>query len=155
DYAPLPSALEVEGFTFHALQTREDIYLEGQAMRHCVRTYADRVAQGLSRLYSVRQGGGRVATLELWPAGRPGSSVPRYALMQLKGHCNARPDATVASAVTAFVDKVNEIALARAAALVVDKVPRAADDPRLLDARQKIHGACLARSTCQTAVTPA
>jgi hypothetical protein len=154
DYAPLPSQVEVAPFTFHALQTREDIYLEGQAMRHCVRTYADRVAQGLSRLYSVRQGGARVATLELWPAGRPGSSLSRYALTQLKGHCNARPDAAVASAVAAFVDKVNEIAVARSAAPVVANVPRAADDPRLLEARQRIHGACLAWGARETADTP-
>ena len=154
DYAPLPSHLEVEGFAFHALQTREDIYIEGQTMHHCVRTYAGRVVQGLSRLYSVRQAGARVATLELWPAGNSGSSVTRYALMQLKGPCNARPGAAVASAVAAFLVKINESVRARSGAPVVANAPRAAVDPRLIEARQRIHGACLARRDGRGADTP-
>ena len=154
DYAPLPSHLEVEGFAFHALQTREDIYIEGQAMHHCVRTYAGRVVQGLSRLYSVRQGGARVATLELWPAGRRGSSVPSYALMQLKGSCNARPGAAVANAAAAFLVKVNEMVLVRSGDPVVPNVPQAAADPQLMEARQRIHGACLARRDRRSADMP-
>jgi hypothetical protein len=145
DYAPLPSHLQVDGFAFHALQTREDIFIEGQAMHHCVRTYADRVAKGLSRLYSVRRGDVRVATLELWPAARPGSAMPRYALTQLKGPCNARPRPAVASAVAAFVDKANEIVLARSGELIVAAVAGPPADPQLLQARRRIHGACLAR----------
>src|SRR5262249_32848860 len=39
DYAPLPSQIEINGFTFHALQTREAIYEEGASMHHCVHTY--------------------------------------------------------------------------------------------------------------------
>ncbi|CAN0486805.1 unnamed protein product, partial [Phaeothamnion confervicola] len=65
DYAPLPSHVEVEGHDFHALQTREAIFEEGARMHHCVRLYADKVAQGNSRIYSVRQAGQPIATLEL------------------------------------------------------------------------------------------
>lgn len=68
DYGPMPLRLEVEGYEFVALNTREALYEEGAAMQHCVRTYADRVACGQSRIYSLRQGGKRVATLELIPS---------------------------------------------------------------------------------------
>jgi len=151
DYAPLPMQLEVAGFTFHALQTREDIFVEGERMHHCVRTYADRVARGLSRLYSVRQGGVRLATLELWPAEPPGSSVPRYALVQLKGPCNVRPPAAVATAVAAFLDKANEIAQRRSREPIVADDARAPVDLQLLQARQRIHHACLLRIANQDA----
>jgi hypothetical protein len=115
DYAPLPSQLVVDGFAFQALQTREAIYVEGERMHHCVRTYADRVVAGYSRLYSVRQGGERVATLELRKAWRSGSPLPRYELAQLKGPCNARVSRDVAAAVTAFVRRVNDFVVSRSA----------------------------------------
>jgi hypothetical protein len=113
DYAPLPSQLEAEGFTFHALQTRHDIYIEGELMHHCVRTYADRVAAGHSRLYSVRLNGQRVATLELWQAGRFAPVPTRYEQAQLKGPCNARVPKEVAAAVAVFVRRANDIVRSR------------------------------------------
>jgi hypothetical protein len=142
DYPPLPSYLEVDGFTFHALQTREDIFVEGERMHHCLRTYADRVARGLSRLYSVRRSGDRVATLELRRS--TGSSAPRYALAQLKGPCNARPSLPVARAVFTFLDKANAIARSRSGEPAEEVGARRSIDPQLLQVRQRIHGACLA-----------
>jgi hypothetical protein len=138
DYAPLPSQVELDGFGFHALQTREDIFIEGDRMHHCVRTYADRVAKGHSRLYSVRRGDQRIATLELWPVGSLPNSQTPYVLAQLKGPCNAKPPAVVAAAVTAFVDRANRIALSRSN-------PQPTVDPQLLQARRAILEACLVR----------
>ena len=145
DYAPLPSYVEVDGFTFHALQTREDIFVEGERMHHCVRTYADRVARGLSRLYSVRQGGKRAATLELRK-----STGSKYALAQLKGPCNARPPLPVARAVFTFLDKANEIVRSRSAEPAEGDGARRCD-PQLLQVRQRIHHVCLAWIASQDA----
>jgi hypothetical protein len=103
DYAPLPPHVEIDGFAFHALRTREDLWIEGAEMHHCVRTYADRVVNGSSRIYSVRQCGQRVATLELVCSR---SRAPKFELGQLKGPCNARPPLAIASAAKAFVAKV-------------------------------------------------
>jgi PcfJ-like protein len=138
DYSPLPAQVEVGGLTFLALQTREDIFIEGDRMHHCVRTYADRVAKGHSRLYSVRRGDQRIATLELWPTGSLPLAQTPFVLAQLKGPCNAKPPQAVVSAANAFVDRANSIALARSGA-------SSAIDPQLQEARQAIHDACLAR----------
>ena len=118
DYAPLPSQLEIDGFTFHALQTREAIWDEGARMHHCVRLYADKVAKGSSRIYSVRQAGQRVATLELARTTRTGSAPHKYVLAQLKGPRNSQPSAPTATAVAAFVTQVNQ------GPRVVDTAPR-------------------------------
>jgi hypothetical protein len=111
-------------------------------MHHCVRTYADRVARGQSRLYSVHQSGGRVATLELRKSG--GSSTPKYALVQLKGPCNARPPLAVAKAVFIFLDKANEIVRSRSGEPAEGDGARRPVDPQLLQVRQRIHHVCLA-----------
>lgn len=47
------------------LVTSRELIEEGEAMDHCVATYASAVAQGQCRIYSVRRGGRRIATLEL------------------------------------------------------------------------------------------
>jgi len=118
DYAPLPSQLEIDGFAFHALQTREGIWDEGARMHHCVGSYADRVARGSSRIYSVRQAGQRVATLELRRTTRAGSASHKYALVQLKGPRNSQPSVPTATAAAAFVAQVNQ------GPHVVDSAPR-------------------------------
>jgi hypothetical protein len=108
DYGALPSQLEIDGFAFHALQTREAIYDEGARMQHCVRLYADKVAKGSSRIYSVRQAGQRVATLELMRTTKAAATAHRYVLAQLKGARNSRPSTPTATAVAAFVSQVNQ-----------------------------------------------
>ena len=61
-------------------------------MNHCVGTYATAVAQGQCRIYSVRRGGRRVATLELrWPR----HNVGRPVISQLLGHSNVPVDRDV------------------------------------------------------------
>jgi len=125
DYAHLPAIEHVNGFEFLALQTGEDLYTEGSAMRHCVASYMGDVITGTSRIYSIRQNGSRVATLELVPGLRvrwkavDGSeklshgnikSFPLYRIAQLKSRFNGTPPKPVWHAAEAFRDLVNGVA---------------------------------------------
>lgn len=125
DYAPLPAAIDLNGLSFQALQSGEDLFVEGAAMRHCVATYISAVVSGQSRIYSIRDQGKRVATMELrftemgqtrrdfvGEGGRTISlnvSKPQgLALHQLKGPCNARPPKRVQQAASAFVALIRD-----------------------------------------------
>lgn len=57
------------------LTTGRALFEEGKAMDHCVSSYAERCANGSSRIFSLRIGGLRVATLELAPMGLDGSKL--------------------------------------------------------------------------------
>lgn len=108
DYAPFPLELEVDGFKVVALATPAEIYMEGVHMRHCVRSYIGDVIKGTSRLFSIRQGDKRVATMELsnQTYGRPytpkgqAALPPAWRCVQLKGPCNARVSAAVMNVAT-------------------------------------------------------
>lgn len=104
DYAPLREAASACGYDFVALRSGAALFEEGRAMRHCVSTYTRRVMLGDSRIYSVRQDGLRVATLELYPI--PGTT-PQYGIAQLKSHCNGRPLVGVFRAAAVFLDEEN------------------------------------------------
>jgi hypothetical protein len=56
---------EKDGWTISALTKGEDLVYEGDAMHHCVNTYAQRVADGLCYIYSLKKDGERKATIEL------------------------------------------------------------------------------------------
>lgn len=73
------------GFDFIPLVSCRDILEEGTRMRNCLHSYADRLARNACRLFSVRQGGRRIATLELAPPAYD-ETVPLIA--QLKGPDN-------------------------------------------------------------------
>ncbi|MGI9423254.1 MAG: PcfJ domain-containing protein [Hyphomicrobiaceae bacterium] len=78
------------------LVTSRELIEEGEAMDHCVATYASAVAQGQCRIYSVRRGGRRIATLELrWPNHRRDQPV----INQLLGPSNVCVDRDVYLAV--------------------------------------------------------
>jgi hypothetical protein len=62
--APWFLEMEVDGYKFIPLVTKRDIVEEGEEMDHCVATYCNRVKNGESSIFSVRNGK-RVATLEL------------------------------------------------------------------------------------------
>lgn len=106
DYSPLPTTAEIDGISFIALQTGEDLFVEGATMRHCVASYISQVVAGSSRIYSLREGGRRLATLELVPKeitrtpreylGAGGAKIVAYEKKpagwyerQLRGPCNA------------------------------------------------------------------
>ncbi|MCP4304566.1 MAG: hypothetical protein GY788_06775 [bacterium] len=60
------------------------LYREGHAMHHCAGTYAEKVREGRSYIYSVRNNGNRVATAEIVRRGQ------RAVLGQLRGPCNSQ-----------------------------------------------------------------
>jgi hypothetical protein len=90
-------------------------------MHHCVKTYWGRVISGQSRIYSVRHGESRVATLEvgcqhahfkpsvqtLRMQGTKTARNSRNQLRQLVGPCNVRVTPKVSELARAFVDEIN------------------------------------------------
>lgn len=101
DYGKLPTESRIGGLTFLALRSGATLYAEGRAMRHCVGAYSRSVVAGHSRIYSLRQGDTRIATLELQP------SKGRFEPVQLKGPCNAVVPAVVRDAAYQFVARLN------------------------------------------------
>jgi hypothetical protein len=55
----------IDGYDFVPLATAADLVAEAQAMDNCLRTYGSDLAHNVSRLWSVRREGRRVATLRL------------------------------------------------------------------------------------------
>jgi hypothetical protein len=79
-------------------------------MHHCIATYWQRVVTGDSRIYSILENGGPVATLEL--TGRPDNyrwGTSRYHVGQLVGARNSRPAPEVAKVVGTFVEEINSV----------------------------------------------
>ena len=56
---------EQDGFEFVPLRSRAEIEEEAKAMANCLRSYGPNVAQGWSRLWSIRKEGKRVATVNV------------------------------------------------------------------------------------------
>ena len=121
DYTPLPLLRECGSLSFVALQTGKALRAEGAAMHHGVASYWGNVAEGKSRIYSIRENGSRVATLELtsWltqdkkpndtltVSARGAGQRRRYGRNQLVGARNSRPAPKVAKAVGTFVEEIN------------------------------------------------
>src|SRR5690606_32163696 len=76
---------EAMGHQFVPLLNQEDILEEAQAMQNCADQYADRLAREKCRLFSVRRGTIRVATLEIGPHPRETGIL---AITQLKARHN-------------------------------------------------------------------
>lgn len=101
DYSPQPNApVVVDGFEIVPLRSGEDLIEEGTLMRHCVPSYMRDILAARSCIYSVRNAGRRVATLEL--ASGYGPAVVK----QIKGPCNARVRNDVLAAANAFAASV-------------------------------------------------
>lgn len=94
DFGRHPDVASVNGYAFIALRTPLMVAEEGSAMHHCVGSYITDVMKGRCSIISVKQGGERVATLE----------IVNGDLAQLKGHCNANPDPAVWAAARAYID---------------------------------------------------
>ena len=121
DYTPLPLLWEHGGLSFAALQTGKALRAEGRAMHHCVASYWRNVVDGKSRIYSIRENGSRVATLEVTgqltqykgPDATAAASVRglgqrcRYQVGQLVGARNSRAAPEVVKAVGTFVEEIN------------------------------------------------
>ena len=94
------------GIDFVPLEGREAIVEEARVMEHCVLSYAAAVAQGRCRLWSLRRGGARVATLEIGPAGR---EIRRPVIVQLQGPRNSDVDEDVWRATHAWLAEQKEL----------------------------------------------
>jgi hypothetical protein len=79
-------------FEIIPIVTAADLYREGQAMHHCVATYADRVREGACYVFSVRQSGNRVATVSLFQRGA------QVLIEQVRGPCNSSPTTAIMTA---------------------------------------------------------
>lgn len=55
----------VRGYSFSALLDHTEIFAEAQAMQNCADQFAERLALGTCRLFSIRKGDQRIATLEI------------------------------------------------------------------------------------------
>jgi hypothetical protein len=84
----------IEGYQFVPLRTAEDILAEAAAMENCLATYGWQLAHDRCRLWSVRNAGGRVATLEVAQLG----NVAILAVVQLRGPRNSDVEEPVVEA---------------------------------------------------------
>ena len=103
-------------------------------MHNCVASYWENVAEGKSRIYSIRENGSRVATLELtsWlthdkkpndtltVSARSAGQRRRYGRNQLVKARNSRPAPKVVKAVGTFVEEINNHARVATTVGVVD-----------------------------------
>ena len=77
---------EFEGFTFKPLTTIKSLKEEAAAMRNCVHTYGNVIAEGQCQLFSLQQQRRHVATIEIRPFNNG------YVIAQVKGQANANCD---------------------------------------------------------------
>jgi len=76
---------EAHGFSFEPLTDAAGLLAEAQGMQNCADQYADKLAKDRCRLYSVRRGAVRAATLEIGPHPRESGVL---AITQLKARHN-------------------------------------------------------------------
>jgi hypothetical protein len=71
---------------YHAIELDSGYLLaeEGLEQRHCIGTYANACASGATRVFSIRQSGKRVATLELQR-----NHEGRWRMVQIRGKANS------------------------------------------------------------------
>lgn len=88
------------GLEFVALTTAQLLSEEAREMQNCIVEYGEGIARGICQLYGVRQGGRRIATIEV----RPCSTTRRPVVVQAKGHHNFDCSLDLWHAATAWVD---------------------------------------------------
>jgi hypothetical protein len=81
---PWCEGAKVHHYEIVPIRNSAELYREGHAMHHCVGTYGDTVRRGLNYIFSVREQGARVATIELM------QDRGRVFLCQLRGSCNSK-----------------------------------------------------------------
>lgn len=101
DYGTFPVVEERAGLQFIALRSGKSLYEDGRSMHHCVGSYSSDVITGKSRIYSIRRGEKRIATMEIALRGQSA-----WSLKQVCGPCNARPDEDTLAAAKALTDKI-------------------------------------------------
>jgi hypothetical protein len=93
-----PSDPSLDGWCFVELTSGEELYREGEAMRHCVAGYAARRAAGHSAIVSVQFNGARRLTVEINPA--------TGEVVQAKGECNRPATGEEQRAIRLWLDAV-------------------------------------------------
>lgn len=92
-YAPFPEEITIGDLSFVPIKSGQSLFEEGRAMHHCVGLYSSAVVDGRSRIYGIRKGDKRLATLEL---------NDRAEMVQIKAYCNAAPAPNVVLAARNF-----------------------------------------------------
>jgi hypothetical protein len=90
--------IEYKGYNIIPLMTTHQLIDEGKEMHHCVGSYANRCLDGYIRIFSIRKGDAKVATMELtdsftehvYPA-ITGNPKDRWKVGQIRGVCNTEP----------------------------------------------------------------
>ncbi len=77
-------------FDFIPLRTAGDVMVEAAAMRNCIVTYGGSLGENYCRLWSIRRGGQRVATVEIYR--NQDLAVPMIAQMKGPGNAEAPPE---------------------------------------------------------------
>jgi hypothetical protein len=95
---PWCGAGQSNGYEIIPITTAGDLYLEGRAMHHCAGTLTRGVSAGRCYLFSIREHGERVATLELVRGGEDQARVG-----QLRGPCNAQVSKSIKRAVRVWL----------------------------------------------------
>ncbi|MEM7663817.1 MAG: PcfJ domain-containing protein [Pseudomonadota bacterium] len=112
-YAPAPHHHEIEGITFRAMTTPLDFAQEGDAMRHCIRSYWGNAANGDSIFYHVEgfdETMKRIrATLQLSKRQIHVSDAPHFTVHQLHSFANAPPDIKIEKATALFTRHINAL----------------------------------------------
>lgn len=103
DYGALPDRIEVGDIEVVALRSGAELHSEGSRMRHCVFSYARSVINGNCRIYSVRRGETRLATMELVRDDKKNV----WSIVQLKARFNAQPAPDAQFAASEFLAGIN------------------------------------------------
>ena len=85
-------------WTFIELISSQSLRDEGEAMSHCVGSYAMSCFDGHSVILSLREEGRRKATIEVDPIAK--------CLIQIQGNCNSEPPKSVSSVVNIWFDRI-------------------------------------------------
>jgi hypothetical protein len=96
----LPQIYYADGFDFVSLDTYDALMEEGRAMRHCILSYAESVVLGQSRIFGMRRGEERIATIEVAP---PRAAEEVFIIEQMCGPSNVRPSQAHAAAAQAWL----------------------------------------------------
>lgn len=102
-------------YDFVSLRTIDDFILESRAMSNCLDQYADRLATGLIRVFSIRQGDKRVADIEVGPAPAEGATP---SIVQIKAAHNRQTSMAVWQAAQAWLESQSGPGLPRRPGLV-------------------------------------
>ena len=106
EWPPILRSMIWDTFRFSALYSEAQLEEEGNVMRHCVGSYADRCRSELLRIYSVRhyKTGMRVATLSAKEV-----HTGHWVIDQIKGPSNAAVEQRLWRASRVFLDKLGYV----------------------------------------------